>query len=91
VAHCDHYDLDPRNRSAATGNCREDSSSKSTLGPTSSQAPSIPGTLHEVNGTIKKGVRELTDNLDVEADARAGENVGDTQNRVGKVEKAVEG
>jgi uncharacterized protein YjbJ (UPF0337 family) len=47
------------------------------------------GKLHEVKGTIKQKVGELTKNLDLEAEGRAERNAGKVQNWVGKVEKAV--
>ena len=45
--------------------------------------------LHEVKGTIKQKVGELTNKPDLEADGRAEKNAGKVQNWVGKVEKAV--
>jgi len=47
------------------------------------------GKLHEVKGTIKKNIGELTRNPNLEADGRAEKNAGKVQNWVGKVEKAV--
>jgi len=47
------------------------------------------GKIHEVKGTIKEKVGELTRNPDLEADGRAEKNGGKVQNWVGKVEKAV--
>ncbi|MDR3747072.1 MAG: CsbD family protein [Acidobacteriota bacterium] len=47
------------------------------------------GKLHEVKGTIKQKVGELTRNSDLEAEGRAEKNAGKVQNWVGKVEKAV--
>jgi uncharacterized protein YjbJ (UPF0337 family) len=47
------------------------------------------GKIHEVKGTIKEKVGELTRNPDLEADGRAEKNAGKVQNWVGKVEKAV--
>ena len=47
------------------------------------------GKLHEVKGTIKQKVGELTKNPDLEAEGRAERNAGKVQNWVGKVEKAV--
>ena len=47
------------------------------------------GKLHEVKGTIKQKVGELTRNSDLEAEGRAEKNAGKIQNWVGKVEKAV--
>lgn len=47
------------------------------------------GKLHEVKGTIKQKVGELTKNPDLEAEGRAEKNAGKVQNWVGKVEKAV--
>ena len=47
------------------------------------------GKIHEVKGTIKENVGELTKNPDLEADGRAEKNAGKVQNWVGKVEKAV--
>ena len=47
------------------------------------------GKLHEVKGTLKENIGELTKNPDLEADGRAEKNAGKVQNWVGKVEKAV--
>ena len=47
------------------------------------------GKLHEVKGTLKEKVGELTKNPDLEAEGRAEKNAGKVQNWVGKVEKAV--
>jgi uncharacterized protein YjbJ (UPF0337 family) len=47
------------------------------------------GKIHEVKGTIKEKVGELTSNPDLEADGRAEKNAGKVQNWIGKVEKAV--
>lgn len=47
------------------------------------------GKLHEVKGTIKQTIGELTKNPDLEADGRAEKDAGKVQNWVGKVEKAV--
>jgi uncharacterized protein YjbJ (UPF0337 family) len=47
------------------------------------------GKLHEVKGTIKQTIGELTKNPDLEAEGRAEKNTGKVQNWVGKVEKAV--
>ena len=47
------------------------------------------GELHEVKGTIKQKVGELTKNPNLEAEGRAEKNAGKVQNWVGKVEKAV--
>lgn len=47
------------------------------------------GKLHEVKGTIKQKLGELTKNPNLEADGRAEKNAGKVQNWVGKVEKAV--
>jgi uncharacterized protein YjbJ (UPF0337 family) len=47
------------------------------------------GKLHEVKGTIKQKVGELTKNPDLEAEGSAEKDAGKVQNWVGKVEKAV--
>jgi len=47
------------------------------------------GKIHEVKGTIKEKVGELTRSPDLEADGRAEKNAGKVRNWVGKVEKAV--
>jgi uncharacterized protein YjbJ (UPF0337 family) len=47
------------------------------------------GKLHEVKGTIKQKVGELTHTADLEAEGRAEKNAGKVQKSVGKVEKAV--
>jgi len=48
------------------------------------------GKLHEVKGTIKEKVGEVTNNPDLEAEGRAEKNTGKVQKWIGKVEKAVE-
>jgi uncharacterized protein YjbJ (UPF0337 family) len=47
------------------------------------------GKIHEVKGTIKEKVGELTNNTDLESDGRAEKNAGKVQNWIGKVEKSV--
>ena len=47
------------------------------------------GKIHEVKGTIKEKVGELTTNPDMEADGNAEKNAGKVQNWIGKVEKSV--
>jgi uncharacterized protein YjbJ (UPF0337 family) len=47
------------------------------------------GKLHEVKGTIKQTIGELTNNPDLETEGRAEKDAGKVQNWVGKVEKAV--
>jgi uncharacterized protein YjbJ (UPF0337 family) len=47
------------------------------------------GKLHEVKGTIKEKVGEITNNPDLEADGKAEKNAGKVQNWVGKVEHLV--
>jgi uncharacterized protein YjbJ (UPF0337 family) len=47
------------------------------------------GKLHEVKGTLKEKVGELTKNPDLEAEGRAEKNAGKVQNWIGKVEKGV--
>jgi uncharacterized protein YjbJ (UPF0337 family) len=47
------------------------------------------GRIHQVKGTIKEKVGELTNNFDLEAEGRAEKNAGKVQNWIGKVEKAV--
>jgi uncharacterized protein YjbJ (UPF0337 family) len=47
------------------------------------------GKIHQVKGTIKEKVGELTDNPDLEADGRDEKNAGKLQNWIGKVEKTV--
>ncbi|MGD0929519.1 MAG: CsbD family protein [Candidatus Korobacteraceae bacterium] len=47
------------------------------------------GKIHEVKGTIKEKVGELTNNPDMEADGNAEKNAGKVQNWIGKVEKSV--
>ena len=47
------------------------------------------GKLHEVKGTIKQTVGELTNDPNLEANGRAEKNAGKVQNWVGHVEKAV--
>ncbi len=47
------------------------------------------GKLHEVKGTIKEKVGEVTNNPDLEDQGRAEKNAGKVQNWVGKVEHLV--
>lgn len=47
------------------------------------------GKIHEVKGTIKEKIGELTQNPDLETDGRAEKNAGKVQRWIGKVEKAV--
>lgn len=47
------------------------------------------GKIHEVKGTMKEKVGELTKSPDLEGDGRAEKNAGKIQNWIGKVEKAV--
>jgi len=47
------------------------------------------GKLHEVKGTIKEKVGEITNNPDLEAEGRVEKNAGKVQKWIGKVEKAV--
>jgi uncharacterized protein YjbJ (UPF0337 family) len=47
------------------------------------------GQLHDVKGTIKQKVGELTNDPDLESEGRAETSAGKVQNWVGKVERAV--
>ena len=47
------------------------------------------GKIHQVKGTIKEKVGELTNNPDLEADGRAEKNAGKVQNWIGRAEKAI--
>ena len=47
------------------------------------------GKIHEVKGTIKEKIEEITDHSDLEADGKAEKNAGKAQNWVGKVEHLV--
>jgi len=47
------------------------------------------GKLHELKGTIKEKVGEITDNSDLEADGKAEKNAGKAQTWLGKVEHLV--
>jgi uncharacterized protein YjbJ (UPF0337 family) len=47
------------------------------------------GKLHEVKGTIKEKVGQITNNPELEADGKAEKNAGKVQNWVGKVEHLV--
>jgi uncharacterized protein YjbJ (UPF0337 family) len=47
------------------------------------------GKIHEVKGTIKEQVGELTKSPDLEAEGRAEKNAGRAQGWIGRVEKAV--
>jgi uncharacterized protein YjbJ (UPF0337 family) len=47
------------------------------------------GKLHEVKGTIKEKVGEITNNSDLEAEGQAEKNAGKALNWIGKVENLV--
>jgi uncharacterized protein YjbJ (UPF0337 family) len=47
------------------------------------------GKIHEIKGTIKQKVGEVTDNPELEADGQAEKNGGKVQNFIGKVEHLV--
>ncbi|MGA2372919.1 MAG: CsbD family protein [Candidatus Korobacteraceae bacterium] len=47
------------------------------------------GKIHQVKGTIKEKVGEVTNDPDLEADGRDEKNAGKLQSWIGKVEKAV--
>ena len=47
------------------------------------------GKLHEVKGTIKEKIGEITNNSDLEADGKAEKDAGKAQNWIGKVEHLV--
>ena len=47
------------------------------------------GKLHEVKGTIKQTVGEITNDPNLEAEGKAEKNAGKVRNFVGKVEKAI--
>jgi uncharacterized protein YjbJ (UPF0337 family) len=47
------------------------------------------GKVHEVKGTIKQEIGELTNNPNLEADGRDEKNAGKVQKVVGKIEKAI--
>ena len=47
------------------------------------------GKIHQVKGTVKEKVGDLTNNPDLEAEGRVEKNAGKVQNWIGKVEKAV--
>jgi uncharacterized protein YjbJ (UPF0337 family) len=49
----------------------------------------MTGKVHEVKGTIKQKVGELTNAPNLEADGRAEKNAGKVQKVVGKIEKAI--
>ena len=50
----------------------------------------IAGRVHEVKGTIKEKVGELTNDPDLEGEGIAESMVGKVQKKIGQVEKAVE-
>jgi uncharacterized protein YjbJ (UPF0337 family) len=50
----------------------------------------IAGRVHEVKGTIKEKVGELTNDPDLEGEGIAERIVGKVQKKIGQVEKAVE-
>jgi uncharacterized protein YjbJ (UPF0337 family) len=47
------------------------------------------GKLHQVTGTIKEKVGEITNNPDLEAEGQAEKNAGKALNWIGKVENLV--
>jgi uncharacterized protein YjbJ (UPF0337 family) len=47
------------------------------------------GKIHEVKGTIKEKIGQVTGNEEMEADGEAEKNAGKVQNWIGKVEKLV--
>jgi uncharacterized protein YjbJ (UPF0337 family) len=50
----------------------------------------IEGKLHEVKGTVKEKVGQVTNNPDLEAKGKAEHNIGTVEKKVGQVEKALE-
>jgi uncharacterized protein YjbJ (UPF0337 family) len=50
----------------------------------------ITGKVHEVKGTIKKKVGQLTNNPDLEGEGIVENITGKVQKNIGRVEKAVE-
>jgi uncharacterized protein YjbJ (UPF0337 family) len=50
----------------------------------------IKGKLHEVNGTVKEKVGQVTNNPDLEARGKAEHNTGKFEKKVGQIEKVVE-
>lgn len=47
------------------------------------------GKLHEVKGTIKETLGELTNDANLQADGRVEKTAGKVQNIIGKIEKAI--
>jgi len=47
------------------------------------------GKLHEVKGTIKQTVGEITNDPNLEADGKAEKNAGKVRKIIGKIEKAI--
>jgi uncharacterized protein YjbJ (UPF0337 family) len=50
----------------------------------------IKGKLHEVKGTVKEKVGQVTNNPDLEAEGKAEHNTGKVQKKVGQVKKVFE-
>jgi uncharacterized protein YjbJ (UPF0337 family) len=50
----------------------------------------IEGKVHEVKGTIKEAVGELTNDSDLEGEGLGEKIAGKIQNKIGLVEKAIE-
>ncbi len=48
------------------------------------------GKFHEVKGTVKEKVGQLTNNPDLEAEGEAEKTAGTVQKKVGQVEKVLE-
>jgi uncharacterized protein YjbJ (UPF0337 family) len=50
----------------------------------------IAGELHKVKGSVKEKAGQVTNNPDLEAEGKAENRAGNTQKKVGQVEKVFE-
>lgn len=57
---------------------------------TQSTKDQIAGELHEVKGKVKEKAGQITNNPDLEAEGKAENLAGQTQKKVGQVEKVFE-
>ncbi len=55
----------------------------------SSTTNQVEGALHELKGTVKKKVGQLTNDPDLKADGQAEKLAGKVQNKVGQIEKVL--
>ena len=50
----------------------------------------IKGKFHEVKGTVKEKVGQVTNNPDLEAEGKAEHNIGKVKKKFGQIEKVLE-